>query len=499
MQHPDVRRIVLSSVAAGVGCLLMGSFAPLAGGAEPGLPAPGIVPGPVVSWGGPAQMHQLLSPPVGLDDAVAIAASDTNGSYSNLALRANGAVVGWGLNAHGEATPPAGLSGVVAIDTGAGFSLALKSDGSVVAWGANDSGALDVPADLGPVTAISAGGYDVDRGLGAPRGVCGFALALRPNGTVVRWGQDKPDLGCTRIDARMDPPAGLDGVVAISAGAQQALALRADGTVVAWGTGVTSQNDGTPPAQWSDVVAVSAGSMNSLGLRSDGVVLAYGIWGESGPPRVSDVAAISASSEDAFLHRDGTISVYRGLVQPGPPAGQGFQAVSAGYDYGLAIAAGAPKPSPLLGSAIVQPSVDSNPSGTAESFQYTATQTGTATALHVYLDERNDASEVIVGVYEDTADHPGHLVASGRSSRLTPGEWNAIPIDGVRIVAGQRYWLALLSPLESGTIRFRDLPDGEGGPTKLSRQRALSSDVGLPDKWKTRRDFANSPASLYLT
>ena len=447
-------------------------------------------------------MQPQLSPPADLDDAVAIAASDTSDNYSSLALRANGEVVGWGLNPHGEATPPAGLGDVVAIEAGAGFSLALKSDGSVVAWGADDSGALDVPADLGPVTAISAGGYDVDRGPGAPRGVCGFALALRPNGTVVRWGQDKPDLGCALIDARMDPPAGLDGVIAISAGARQSLALRADGTVVAWGTGVTvtSQNDGQPPAQWSDVVAISAGSMNSLGLRSDGVVLAYGIWGESGPPRVSDVAAISASSEDVFLHRDGTISAYRDLVRPGPPAGDGFQAVSAGYDYGLAIATGAPELSgPLLGSAVVQPSVDSDPSGTAEAFQYTATQTGTATALHVYLDERNEASEVIVGVYEDTADRPGALVATGRSSELRAGAWNAIPIGGAKIVAGHRYWLALLSPLESGTIRFRDLPDGDGGPTQLSRQGNLSSVCGLPDNWKTRHNFANSPASLYLS
>jgi len=499
MQNNHVRRIARRAAAIGIGCLLMGSLAPAASRADTQLPMPDVRPGRVVSWGGPAEYQPSLSPPAGLDDAVAIAASDTNGSYSNLALRADGTVVGWGLNKFGEATPPPGLNDVVGIDTGAGFSLALRSDGSVTSWGANDSGQLDVPADLGPVAAVSAGGYFSSRGLGVPDGVCGYALALRPNGTVARWGQDTPGLGCDFIDARMDPPAGLDDVTAISAGSRQAVALRADGTVVAWGTGVSDGYDGTPPGLWSDVVAISAGSGNSLGLRSDGTVVAYGIWGESGPPRVSNVAALSASNADVFLHRDGTISVYRDTFPPSAPTGEVFRAVSAGYDYGLAIAAAAEPSAPILGSSDVQPWVDTNPAGTAEAFQYTATRSGPATAVHVYLDEQNEATQVIVGVYDDAEGQPGTLLATGHTTELVPGEWNPIPITSTTITAGQPYWLALLSPLESGTIRFRDVPDGVGGPTKLSAQSGLSARCGLPAKWKTGHDFANSPASVYLS
>jgi hypothetical protein len=322
---------------------------------------------------------------------------------------------------------------------------------------------------------------------------------LRPNGTVVRWGQDKPGLGCDFIDARMDPPAGLDDVTAISAGSRQALALRADGTVVAWGTGVSDGYDGTPPGLWTDVVAISAGSGNSLGLRSDGTVVAYGIWGESGPPRVSNVAALSASNADVFLHRDGTISVYRDNFPPSAPTGDGFQAVSAGYDYGLAIAAAAEPSGPLLGSSDVQPWVDSNPAGTAEAFQYTATRSAPATTLHVYLDEQNEATQVIVGVYDDAEGQPGALLATGQTTELVPGEWNPIPITSTTITAGRTYWLALLSPRESGTIRFRDLPAGAGGPTKLSGQSDLSARCGLPATWTTGHDFANAPASVYLS
>ena len=53
----------------------------------------------------------------------------------NLALKSDGTVVGWGLNYDGEASPPVGLSGVVAIAAGDNHSLAVTSDGLVYAWG----------------------------------------------------------------------------------------------------------------------------------------------------------------------------------------------------------------------------------------------------------------------------------------------------------------------------------------------------------------------------
>jgi alpha-tubulin suppressor-like RCC1 family protein len=46
-----------------------------------------------------------------------------------------GTVVAWGCNDYGQATVPAGLSGVTAISAGSVHNLALKNDGTVVAWG----------------------------------------------------------------------------------------------------------------------------------------------------------------------------------------------------------------------------------------------------------------------------------------------------------------------------------------------------------------------------
>jgi len=482
--------------AIALGSLLLAVAAPSVSHAEEGPAPANVLPGPVVMWGAPTEMRDVLSPPEGLDDAVAIAASDTPGSYTNLALKSDGTVLGWGLNRFGEGTPPAHLDNVRAIDTGAGFSLALTADGSVIAWGDDESGQLDVPPDLGAVTAISAGGYFGYRGLGVPEAACGFALALRPDGTVVRWGQDRPGLGCTLIDARMDPPEGLDEVVAISAGSNQALALRADGTVVAWGHGASPYFDGTHPSRWTDIVAISAGSGNSLGLRSDGTVLAYGIWGESGPPSVDDVAAISASRRDVFLHVDSSVSTYPATWPPSEPTDPGIQAVAAGYDYSLAIGAPTLPPDPILGSADIQPFVDSNRAGTAEAFHYIAAGTGAATELNLYVDESNEARRIAVGVYADRAGRPGRLLARGRLTNVTNGEWNTIPINTIQVAAGEEYWIALMSPRRAGTLRFRDLPDGDGGPTSLSHGMGMRRD--LPHRWRAGHAFANSPASAYL-
>ena len=42
-----------------------------------------------------------------------------------------GSIVGWGWNAYGQATGPAGLSNVMAIAAGSSHTVAVKSDGTV--------------------------------------------------------------------------------------------------------------------------------------------------------------------------------------------------------------------------------------------------------------------------------------------------------------------------------------------------------------------------------
>lgn len=182
---------------------------------------------------------------IGLTSVIAIAASESH----SLALKRDGTVWAWGhgfqaalgSGSNADVLPATvdGLTGIMAIAAGAAHNLALRSDGTVWAWGRNDSGQLGdrrasshtpvhVSALTGVVVAI-AGGWQ-------------HSLALKSDGTVWAWGD-----GLLVIGGHDSPVpvqvAGLTGVVAIAGGGvtnsrgayAHSLALKADGTVWAWG------------------------------------------------------------------------------------------------------------------------------------------------------------------------------------------------------------------------------------------------------------------------
>jgi alpha-tubulin suppressor-like RCC1 family protein len=128
--------------------------------------------------------------------------------YTFLAVKMDGTVVGWGRNGYGEASPPPGLSNVVAIAE-ATHSVALKSDGSVSAWGDNSMGQLGVPLGLSNVVAISA--------------ATTHTLALKRDGTVAAWGDNFANESTV--------PRGLSNVTAVAAGVELSLALLSNGTI----------------------------------------------------------------------------------------------------------------------------------------------------------------------------------------------------------------------------------------------------------------------------
>src|SRR3981189_3117074 len=55
-----------------------------------------------------------------------------------------------------DLTPPAGLGHVIGVAAGSGHIVALKDNGSVIAWGLNNRGQATVPAGLSGVTAVAA-------------------------------------------------------------------------------------------------------------------------------------------------------------------------------------------------------------------------------------------------------------------------------------------------------------------------------------------------------
>lgn len=220
--------------------------------------------GTVVAWGrdsfGP--VGTPIESPSGLSDVVAIAACE---NY-HIAVRKDGTVAYWeGRGMLGATLPPQGLSGVTAVALAQSFhghGLALLKDRTVLAWGLRHNSSSRVEGATN-VIAIAAG----------------FAhyLALIADGTVVEWGFYDPvglsgngisgapaaDLICHPVVIDGKP---LENVKAIAAGQGHSLALKWDGTVVAWEEG---GKEVPVPAGLKGVVAISAGNGFSLAITTN--------------------------------------------------------------------------------------------------------------------------------------------------------------------------------------------------------------------------------------
>jgi trimeric autotransporter adhesin len=288
------------------------------------------VSGQVIIWGTKLSSGEHYAETVAFDGKpIANATAISAGRNHALVLRADGSVVGWGINQYGQTNVPAGLRSAVAVAAGEFFSLALDSNGNVSAWGGTRikpgeeenavaisagsrghalalrrdgevfswSGKGGVVPRITNIVAIAAGGGDFERN-----------LALRNNGTVVAWGDEYV-------------PEGLSNVTAIAVGEYHSLALKKDGTVYGWGdnhcgqaTGIESTNGQRRASGLvvhsgqvlSNVVAIAAGnqyglfgivSHHSLALKKDGTVVGWGrICGQpvTVPEGLSNVVAIAA-------------------------------------------------------------------------------------------------------------------------------------------------------------------------------------------------------------
>jgi alpha-tubulin suppressor-like RCC1 family protein len=208
-------------------------------------------------------------------------------------------VAGWGYNGEGQLgdgtiTSRSGYgdirvgNDVVQVAAGSGHGLAVRSDGTVWAWGFNGAGELgdgtttsrstpvQVPGLTG-ITQVAASGY--------------FSLALRSDGTVWVWGDNRAgQLGRGTTSNHEVTPArvrGLAGVTKISAGGSFVLALRSDGTVRAWGDNRRGQlGNGTTASSplpvtvtgLSRVTGISAGYDASIATRTSGISAITSVW-----------------------------------------------------------------------------------------------------------------------------------------------------------------------------------------------------------------------------
>lgn len=270
----------------------------------------------VVAWG--ANHLEQATVPLGLQDAVAVAAAET----SSVVLRRDGTLMNLGSATWMRiGNPPRSSAGFVAVKPGASHFLALAADGRVHMHG---GGGPQLPAALANVVDVAAGLYT--------------SFVLKADGTVAGW-RYIPHSGATET---IETPAGVSDVVALAAGEHHVLALRADGRVLAWGGGSPAAI--AVPESLSNVVAIAAGRNTSFAITGDGQVIA---WGDESIAWMEDVRALSGVKQLAagwdfavVLKHDGTVAAV-GVDQFGntavPPGLSGGLAVSARHQHALAL------------------------------------------------------------------------------------------------------------------------------------------------------------------
>ena len=227
------------------------------------------------------------------------------GGSHTAAIRANGLVACWGSNASLQCNVPAALGACSDVSAGGAHTLAVRLDGTVFAWGSNASDQIGLPEELGPCTAVSAGGA--------------HSVAIRFGGSVAAWGANAA--------GQSNVPAGLPQVTAVAAGGSHTMALRQDGIVVCWGSNGNGQC--SVPAGLGACTAIAAGSTHSAALRADGTLVAWGSnsYGQSTEPAglgpCSGVAA--GGGHTVGIRADGDLGCFgAGLVDTGqsPDYGQ---------------------------------------------------------------------------------------------------------------------------------------------------------------------------------
>ena len=182
-------------------------------------------------------------------------------------------------------------------------SMVLGDDGRVYVWGKNDFG-LFGGTDRGPTyvrpqpTAVAA----LERVIGIAAFEYGGA-ALRDDGTVWMWGEDREGLLATgaltkswQSGKQQFTPrrvAGLDAVTQIAGGSKHMLALKSDGTVWVWGANKYSQlglGDTDPRASptripsLAGVTRIYADASMSAARQADGSWVVWGTAPSTQPP-----------------------------------------------------------------------------------------------------------------------------------------------------------------------------------------------------------------------
>lgn len=256
--------------------------------------------GTLWSWGdsfggqlgnAPVGGYQFRPVQVGTDTWQQVAAGDAH----TVAVRADGTLWAWGNNLAGQLGlgSSAGYNqfapGQVGTDTnwrsvaaGLSHTVAVRTDGSLWAWGLNADGQLGdgtTTTRLRPVR-IGTGTTWQSVAAGATH-----TLAVRQDGTLWAWGNDQYGQTGNGTNSLAPVQVGTDtNWQQVAAGKQHTLALRTNGTLWTWGNGQYGRLGlGTTttqylPAQVGTATwqSIAAGDTHSLAVRTDGTLWGWG-------------------------------------------------------------------------------------------------------------------------------------------------------------------------------------------------------------------------------
>jgi len=268
-------------------------------------------------------------------------------------VRSDDAVVCWGRNDHGQATPPEGQ--FERVSAGSQHTCGLKVDGSVVCWGSNHAFSGEfrgqkITGDyLGQSTPPSGTFRSIDAG---DYQTCG----IKTDGQVTCWGATSIfiDPSAARSQAHHDAPMQptLGEFVQIGVGGSSACGVRTGGGLDCWGTQYFCQKAGncerTPPSGVFRMV--ESGRSHTCGIKHDDSVEC---WSHiSGATAISPEGAFQqvsvahgytcgvktdGSAICWLIEADGrSILVGRDYGQAKPQAGT-FQQVSAGGGHACGV------------------------------------------------------------------------------------------------------------------------------------------------------------------
>jgi glucose/arabinose dehydrogenase len=226
---------------------------------------------------------------------------------------------------------------------------------------------------------------------------------------------------------------------------------------------------------------------------------------DPGPSGLTFTAAgdqrwLSASPVQGSAPETVTVRARAGALAPG--AYFGHVTLAAAHALGspltvpvmLTVTAPPPSPPPrlrlLLGTTRIGSHKFASPARRALAFSLVAVRDGTLQSLHLYLDPRNSARVVLVGLYGDRHGRPGRSLGRATLHRARPGAWNELRLRVPILRARHRYWLVLLGPDATLRVRYAST----GCRTLLTRQSRLRA---LPRAWPgpTTRQLCGLSAS----